>query len=66
MTSLLGTNTDCVRHVENVQHPYEWIQMNFFSKEKQPQRMRRKTYVYQKKKGELEGEMNWIRLTCAH
>ena len=27
------TNTDCIRHVENVQHPYEWIQMNFFSKE---------------------------------
>ena len=49
MRSLLGTNTDCIRHVENVQHPYEWIQVNFFSKEKQPQRMRRKTYVDQKK-----------------
>ena len=38
----------------------------FLSKEKQPQKMRRKSYVHQKKKGGCQGEVNWFRLTCAH
>ena len=56
------------KHHMRVTYPgiYKQILMNFFTKEKHPQRITRETYGYQEKKGVGQREMNQFRLTYAH